>query len=238
MKMRLSRMGRSLKALAAMLLCIASSQTLAAGFSFTGSFLSDDAVFSMPFGLISSQSVTLRTWSYAGGTNAAGTAIPAGGFDPIVSVFNSAGHIVGISDDGIGVATDPVSGAAHDSLLALVLGAGNYLAVLTQFDNFPNGDLADGFSEAGQGNFTAAFGCGASRQLCSRHSGRQRGTGTRHARAATCRPRRTRHHPAALCILIEPAEEFFAAAHIRSRDRYRMKTVRAFIASLPGLRTL
>jgi hypothetical protein len=80
-----------------------------------------------------------------------------------VSVFNSAGHIVGISDDGIGVATDPVSGAAHDSLLALVLGAGNYLAVLTQFDNFPNGDLADGFSEAGQGNFTAAFGCGASR---------------------------------------------------------------------------
>jgi hypothetical protein len=164
MKMKLSRMGRSLRALAAMLLCVASSQTLAAGFSFTGSFSSDDGVFSVPFGLISSQSVTLRTWSYAGGTNAAGASIPAGGFDPIVSVFNSAGHIVGISDDGIGVATDPVSGAAHDSLLTLVLGAGNYLAVLTQYDNFPNGDfLADGLSEAGQGSFTAAFGCGAPR---------------------------------------------------------------------------
>jgi hypothetical protein len=158
---KLCRGPRTLARVGAMLLCLVSWQASGATFSTTGTFALDDDLFSIPFALTSQHDVTLRTFGYAGGTNGVGQLIPAGGFDPIVSIFDSLGHLVGISDDGIGVPVDPTSGAAHDSLVSLLLDAGQYLAVLSQFDNFPNGDLADGFSESGQGHFTAGFGCGS-----------------------------------------------------------------------------
>ena len=139
-------------------LLLASAQSHAAAFSFTGTFSQDDDIFLIPFTLGADQNVTLRTLSYAGGTNAAGALVPAGGFDPILSLFTSAGSLVAVSDDD-GVATDPTSGNAYDSLLDLALGAGSYILALTQYDNFPNGfDLADGFSSVfGPGNFTPAL---------------------------------------------------------------------------------
>jgi hypothetical protein len=43
--------------------------------------------------------LTLQTWGFGGGTNAAGMVIPAGGFDPFVGVFNSSGDLIqGTSD--------------------------------------------------------------------------------------------------------------------------------------------
>ena len=39
------------------------------------------------FTLTSQNFVTFQTWSFGGGTNAAGTVIPAGGFDPLISLF-------------------------------------------------------------------------------------------------------------------------------------------------------
>src|SRR5688572_14519625 len=93
---------------------------LAAPASFTGTFAQDDSMQSFLLSLSAPSDLTLRTWSYAGGTNAAGSAIPAGGFDPIVSLFSlPAGSIVGISDQGIGVAADPSTGSESDSLLEL-----------------------------------------------------------------------------------------------------------------------
>ena len=53
--------------------------------------------------------LVLETLSYAGGTNAAGTAISQGGFKPILAVFDSTGAIVGQNDDGEGlVPADPL----------------------------------------------------------------------------------------------------------------------------------
>jgi hypothetical protein len=43
--------------------------------------------------------LTLQTWGFGGGTNAAGMVIPAGGFDPFVGVFDSSGDLIqGTSD--------------------------------------------------------------------------------------------------------------------------------------------
>src|SRR5215471_14280681 len=66
----------------------------AANFSFTGSLSTDDQVQMFNFNVGSTSSVTLRSWSYAGGTNSAGSTIARGGFDPILALFNSSGSLI------------------------------------------------------------------------------------------------------------------------------------------------
>jgi hypothetical protein len=156
METRISYIRRIAQFLATAAFLLMAPNVQAGVFSLSGSFAQDDDVFLLPFKLSSAQTVTLRTWSYAGGTNAAGSSIAAGGFDPIVSLFDGAGGFVALSDEGFGVATDPVSGHASDSLLTILLAAGEYTLALSQNDNFPNlPNLADGFSSFfGTGNFT------------------------------------------------------------------------------------
>ncbi len=130
----------------------------AAPVSFTGNFAGDNDVALFSFTLGSGADVTLRTWSYAGGTNAAGSLIAAGGFDPVVSLFFGAGGsaiLIGADDNGLGVAVDPATGEARDSLLHVpALVAGTYTVALSQFANFANGPtLADGFLGAGEPSF-------------------------------------------------------------------------------------
>jgi hypothetical protein len=165
--MRFSRLG---------LLVLLSIGVAAAGnFSYTGAFSQDDDLqvflFTAP-----SASTLVRTWGYAGGMNDAGQMILPGGFDPILSVFDATGGLVASSllvasnNDGAGVAVDPVTGNASDSLLLLnaLNPGGIYALVLTQNDNTANGPTyGDGFSRTGQGNFTAgAFGCPGPDPFC------------------------------------------------------------------------
>ena len=138
----------------------------ASALSLTGTFSSDDQMFTTKFIVPGSTSelTTLRTFSYAGGIDALGQTVAEGGFDPIVSLYNATGTLVGLSDDGIGVPADALSGVGADSLLSISLAPGVYQVVLTENDNFPNGDLSTGFSEAGNGDFTAGWdGCSASK---------------------------------------------------------------------------
>lgn len=140
------RRGRTVLAVFAFL---ATARILAgAGASYTGSFAADDDKRIFYFSLTGAGSVTLRTWSYAGGTNAAGTTIPEGGFDPTISVFDANGNLIAYNrDGGCGtVAADSVTSFCWDSYLALPLPAGNYSVVLTESDNLPNGPtLAQSF---------------------------------------------------------------------------------------------
>jgi len=134
----------------------------AANFSFTGSFTQDDNVQLFNFSVGAPSNVTLRTWSYAGGVNAAGNTIARGGFDPILAVFDAAGTLIGQNDDGGPgfVPTDPATGRAWDTFLTVALGAGNYRVTVMEYDNFAVGpNLANGFTRTGQPNFTATFGC-------------------------------------------------------------------------------
>jgi hypothetical protein len=136
--------------IAAAVLATSGVSALAANFSFSGNLPGDNDVAFLAFTLASPSDVTLRTWSYAGGTNAAGDLIAAGGFDPIVSLFDGAGSpaiLIDANDDGFGVPVDPGTGNAYDSLLErFMLLAGTYTVALSQSNNFANGPtLGDGF---------------------------------------------------------------------------------------------
>ena len=133
-----------------------SASASAANFSFIGNLNQDDSVQEFNFEVEgAAREVALRTWSFAGGTNAEGQVIKNGGFDPVVSLFNSStGARVSFNDDS-GLVMDPLSGAAWDSFLATNLSAGNYTTTVTQFQSFPAGSsLADGFTETA-GNFNS-----------------------------------------------------------------------------------
>ena len=110
----------------------------------------DIALFT--FTLDTDSSVTLRTYSYAGGQDAAGDIIPAGGFDPALAIFDEdAPQFLITMDDAMhcdDLNADPVTGLCLDSELAdISLPAGTYLVSLTQSDHLPVGPtFADGFS--------------------------------------------------------------------------------------------
>src|SRR3954452_8620069 len=151
-------MQRSVARIGAVVLCMFIATAVNAASltaSFTGNLATDDQhqLFNFTVGGISSQDVTLRSWSYAGGTNAAGQVIPAGGFDPILAVFDSIGTLIDQNDDGgCGlVAADPRTGRCWDSFLNLLLAPGNYTVSISEYNNFANGPtLADGFLQDGQ----------------------------------------------------------------------------------------
>ncbi len=129
-------------------------------YSFTGNFTQDDDVQLFSFTVGSTSTITLRTLSYAGGTNADGSLISAGGFDPILSLFDSSGLQIYENDDGgpPDVGIDLVVFLAFDTFLQVELTPGIYTAAISQYDNFANGPtLGDGFSRDGQGNFAGGF---------------------------------------------------------------------------------
>ncbi len=143
------------------LIIFVGSFATAADFSFSGTFAADDSRQLFSFNLAATSTVTLQTYSYAGGVNQAGMIIPEGGFDPILTLFDSTGLLINENDDGYAnVSVDSVTGQHWDSYIHTTLAAGTYTIALTQYDNFPNGSyLSDGFSRMGQLNFTNAFGC-------------------------------------------------------------------------------
>ncbi len=129
-------------------------------YSFTGSFTQDDDVQLFSFTVDSISTVTLFTLSYAGGTNADGSIISAGGFDPNLSLFDSSGLLIYQNDDGtppdVGIDMDVF--LAFDTFLQIVLTPGTFTVAISQYGNFANGPtLGDGFSRDGQGNFAGGF---------------------------------------------------------------------------------
>lgn len=146
------------------LICTANAAT----FSFTGTFGADDEVQLFNFSVGATSNITLRTWSYAGGVQADGNVVAAGGFDPILALFDSSGVLIGQNDDGgcALVPADPNTGMCWDTFLTASLAAGDYMVALMQSNNFANGpNLSDGFARTGQPFFTAASGC-SNGQFC------------------------------------------------------------------------
>lgn len=140
---------------AVLALCVFSAVCRADDFSFTGSFNNINDVQLFTFSVGTTSTVTLRTYSYAGGTNAQGAVIPEGGFDPILALFQGTGPSaikIGQNDDGGGsVPADAITGARFDTYLLLTsLTAGDYTVSIQDFANFANGPtLGDGFSGGG-----------------------------------------------------------------------------------------
>jgi hypothetical protein len=132
----------------------------AGGVSYTGTFTQDNDVQLETFTINALSDVTLRTWSFLGGTNYVVQVIPAGGFDPMLTLFGPGGGFIDFNDD-----INRVSGNWDAELVETNLAPGTYTVALTQYNNYSNGYLAfvntgtpgslmDGFSQAANPNFT------------------------------------------------------------------------------------
>jgi len=130
-------------------------------YSFTGTFTQDDQVQLFPFTITDPVDfVTMDTLSWAGGTNLALQLIPAGGFDPVLSLFDGSGNYVTFNDDGTCGQVGMYEGNCYDAYISMALSAGSYTLALTESNNFPNTPtLADGFTQQGNGNFTTSLAC-------------------------------------------------------------------------------
>ncbi len=162
---------RMMVVMAALVSCLAFGTAFATNFSFTGTFNQDDDVQLFNFTVNDYSNVILKTLSYAGGVNAAGDEIAAGGFDPILALFRGDGRYIWDNDDGgkvndvFVVPEDPVSGNHWDTYMERNLAPGDYIVGIMQYDNRAMDssgtsirNLSEGFARAGEGNFTAVPG--------------------------------------------------------------------------------
>lgn len=140
-------------ALAATSLLAAASAASAADFSFTGNLNSDDDVLVFDFTVGATSLVTFRTYSWAGGVNAAGQSIAAGGFDPILAVYDSAGQRIGYNDDGGCGLVGSNAGRCYDTYFSTNLTAGAYKVAVSQYDNFGPINLNDPWPGTGYVNY-------------------------------------------------------------------------------------
>jgi hypothetical protein len=132
------------------LFCLLATAACAENLSFQGVFQTDNDVQLFNFTIGSTRAVTFLTLSYAGGTNSQGTVIPAGGFDPLLTLFDPSGIEVGSFDNGtagqVGLGPD----GYLDSYDVETLPAGTYTLALTESPNGPQDEfLSDGFTGGG-----------------------------------------------------------------------------------------
>jgi hypothetical protein len=154
----------------------------ASGLFLTGTLGTPESALETTFTLPSAQTVTFQTWGFGGGTNGAGTPIPAGGFDPLLSLFAGSISTATIYVDGSGnpladadnllnapwsyVGNCPPAGTVAigtgqdcgDDFMQLILPAGTYTLVLTDANYIPaaiydNGALSEGFVDFTNGVF-------------------------------------------------------------------------------------
>jgi hypothetical protein len=148
-------------------------------FYFTGTLATPESVFETVFTLPSSSVVTFQTWGFGGGMNAGGQVIPAGGFDPLISLFagpvatatmyvDSSGNPLADADNLLNppwsyVGNCPPAGTVAigsdndcgDDFMQALLPAGTYTLVLTDANYIPNAIYDNGVLSEGFTDFTA-----------------------------------------------------------------------------------
>lgn len=142
-----------------LLSAIASGET--SSLSYTGALASPQSAFEITFTLSAADTVTFRTWGFGGGTNAAGQVIPAGGFDPLITLFkgtptsaiiylDSSGNPLADADNllnstwsfagncpAAGTVTIGADQNCGDVQMSVALAAGTYTLVLTDANYQP-----------------------------------------------------------------------------------------------------
>ena len=151
----------TLAAVTTVLLLAAAPSALAGSVSYAGSFVNDDDSFRLNLTLGVPETLVMQTLSYGGGVDSHGKPVVAGGFAPVLSLFDASGLLLQIvspeSPGALGgtIPVDPISGFAWDAVLSAALPVGKYTLVLTQDGNAPNGPtLADGFAMTGSHDYT------------------------------------------------------------------------------------
>ncbi len=142
--------------------------------SYTGTLSSPEDTWETDVTLSSAGTLTLQTFGFGGGTNAAGTVIPSGGFDPFVGVSDSSGDLIQGTSDGLSnytsftgcppaglVTIGSVPGNCGDITMSLALAAGTYTVLLSDAEYIPNaifdspsyGNISEGFTDFTGGAF-------------------------------------------------------------------------------------
>jgi len=133
--------------------------------SWQGTFTQDDQLLAIGLDLTATDTLTVTTFSY-GGLAASGGGIAAGGFAPVLALFDGAGNLLQVATGSANTcggagsgAQDPTSGFCWDAhFSALDLLAGHYTVVLSQDGNSPLGStLADGYLMAGMPDYTSIY---------------------------------------------------------------------------------
>ncbi len=154
------------------LLYLAAAPGIYATSLYTGTFPADNQVALFAITADISETITIQTYSYAGGT-VNSTIIPSGGFAPVAFLFDGLGGVLTLTaGDSSQVAQDPTTSNYDDLYFQDALGPGTYTLALAVDDNAPVDTFAsDGFVQdvnpgftcqeaGGSGNFcdlTAAF---------------------------------------------------------------------------------
>jgi hypothetical protein len=153
---------------------VAASAAFGGTISYMGALSSPENTWETDATLSSAGTLTIQTWGFGGGTNAAGTVIPSGGFDPFVGVFDSSGDLIQGTSDGLtnytsftgcppaGLVTiGSIAGNCGDITMSLPLAAGTYTVLLSDAEYIPNaifdspsyGNLSEGFTDLTGGAF-------------------------------------------------------------------------------------
>lgn len=128
--------------------------------SFQGQFSQDDELFATTVWLSADDVLSVQSFSFAGGLNAQGSSIAAGGFAPVLALFVEGGELLQLARGsshacGDPSSPDPASGFCWDAQFSVALPAGHYTLVLSQDGNEPLGNtFAEGYSQAGQPDYT------------------------------------------------------------------------------------
>ena len=133
---------------------------------FQGTFATDDQVALFNITADTSETITIQTDSYAGGTIGS-TIVPAGGFAPTAYIFDNLGNVLTLTNGSCGqVALDPTTGNCDDLYFQDTLGPGTFTLALAVFNNTPvSTSLTDGFVEDGDPGFTCVE-AGTSGSFC------------------------------------------------------------------------
>ncbi len=141
----------------------------------TGTFATPEDIETLTLNLTATGDVTLQTYGFGGGVNAAGTLILPGGFDPFVGLFAGTGLAATLINGTSDILTNYTAGCPPAATVTVGslknqcgdvmlqfngLAAGNYTVLLTDGEYIPNavfettpGRLGDGFSDLTGGVF-------------------------------------------------------------------------------------
>ena len=155
---------------------ISFNASAATNFSFTGTFSADDDVQLFNFTVAGPSTVSLLSYGYGGGTqqDVNANVVLAGGFDPILALFDNTGLLIATNDDDTSgtVNADPITTFEWDTFLTTDLLAGDYIVAVMQYDNRPGTNtigatlLSDGFKYTDDPFFTAVLGGCSNGQFC------------------------------------------------------------------------
>jgi hypothetical protein len=104
------------------------------------------------FALSSATALTVFTTSYGGGMNSDGTTTAAGGFEPLVALYDTSGSVIaqttGSYPNNTGDATTGIVGDSYFATSSLM--AGSYILAIANWDT--TGDPVSGFVNPGSGS--------------------------------------------------------------------------------------